>query len=458
MLSFQSISFSRRRPTETCSQIVQAVAPVFIGSFSDSYGRRPAILLCMVICVGVNIGLALQNSYAALLVLRCFQSFGSSTTVILSSAVTADLVTRAERGKYMAYSSLGTTLGPALGPLIGGVLVQFLGWRSTFWFLAIWAAVMLVIVMLFLPETSRSVVGNGAIPPQRWNRSIKQMFFDKPRQDDFAETATLAPPKRRPTPIDSFRLSCEKETALLLAASALLFAGYSMVLSSMPSELEDKYGFNALQVGLCYLPYGFGALSSRWTTGSLIDRNFRRHARRHGIEIQRNRQQRMTDFPVEAARLEITIPLVYVACVAVIAYAWVMNFQVHLAGPLIMLFILAHAISGATSTLITLVVDCHVDQPATATAASTFYRFLLGAGAVAIAVPIIERIGIGWTGTIIAFAQVLCSAMLWAVFKWGFKWRQEYRAKLEQKAAEKELRKKEKLGLGGSGLDLVDKK
>ena len=57
--------------------------------------------------------------------------------MVISSATVADLVTRAERGKYLAYSSLGSTLGPAVGPILGGVLTKFLGWRSIFWFLAI---------------------------------------------------------------------------------------------------------------------------------------------------------------------------------------------------------------------------------------------------------------------------------------------------------------------------------
>jgi hypothetical protein len=53
------------------------------------------------------------------MVLRCLQSAGSSGTIALGSAVVADLTTRAERGKYIGYSSMGISLGPALGPIIG---------------------------------------------------------------------------------------------------------------------------------------------------------------------------------------------------------------------------------------------------------------------------------------------------------------------------------------------------
>jgi len=58
--------------------VIQGLAPTFIGSISDKNGRRPAFLICFLLYVAANIGLALQNSYPALLVLRCLQAAGSS--------------------------------------------------------------------------------------------------------------------------------------------------------------------------------------------------------------------------------------------------------------------------------------------------------------------------------------------------------------------------------------------
>jgi hypothetical protein len=64
--------------TITVYMVCQGLAPMFIGSFSDGKGRRPGYLICFVIYLGANMGLALQDSYAALVVLRCLQSSGSS--------------------------------------------------------------------------------------------------------------------------------------------------------------------------------------------------------------------------------------------------------------------------------------------------------------------------------------------------------------------------------------------
>jgi hypothetical protein len=58
--------------------------------------------------------------------------------------------------------------------------------------------------------------------------------------------------------------------------------------------------------------------------------------------------------------------------VFIVVYAWVLNFEVHVAVLLLMLFLVAHALSGITSTLTTLIIGCHAEQPATATAARTF--------------------------------------------------------------------------------------
>jgi MFS family permease len=378
--------------------------------------------------------LALQNSYAALVVLRCLQSSGSSGTVALGAAVVTNLVTRAERGKYIGYASMGVTLGPSLGPVIGGLLNHFLGWRSIFWFFTIFAGTMMLLMIRFFPETSRSVVGNGSVPPQKWNVSVMRMIRQRRSLNGTpAENHTIARRKRRPNPFEAVKIAFEKEAGMILFIGAIIYAGYFSILSSLPSQLHEKYGFNSLQIGLCYLPYGIGSMSSRWTVGTMVDWNFRRHARRLGIEIIKNRQQSLSDFPVEVARLQITLPLIYASCISIIIYSWVMEYHTNLAEPLISLFLSGHTASGAFRSLSTLVVDINVESPATAVAANNLFRCLFGAGAVAAIVPIINRIGMGWTGTIIAFIWLTVSPILWAVMKWGHGWREEKRVK--EKAA-----------------------
>lgn len=93
--------------TLTSYMIFQGIAPTIFGDLADSAGRRPAYLIGFTIYIAANIGIATQNSFAALFVLRCLQSTGSSATVALGSGVVADISTSAERGTYMGWATTG---------------------------------------------------------------------------------------------------------------------------------------------------------------------------------------------------------------------------------------------------------------------------------------------------------------------------------------------------------------
>ncbi|KAE9402588.1 MFS general substrate transporter [Gymnopus androsaceus JB14] len=427
-----SIYFPALNTIASDLRIFQGLAPSVIGTVSDVHGRRPAYLLAFAIYVVANLALALQDSYAALLVLRCLQSAGSSATIALGSAVVADLVTRAERGSYIGYTSLSVSLGPALGPVVGGVLNQYLGWQSIFWFLLIFGGVLLIAIALFLPETGRRVVGDGSVQPPKWDLSLVQWLRIK-RSQPFnggveEDKSTLSVPLHRPNPL---RILLEPGSAITLGFGSLLFAGYFMVATTLSEQLEARFGFSSAIVGLCYLPLGFGSLISRWTAGQLFDWNFRRHARLLGITLDVTKQQQIKLFPIERIRLEVSIPMIYISCGTVLGYTWAMETNASLAGIEVALFFLGLFFSSAVQGLNTLVVDTHQDTPASATAANNMFRCFMSAGGTAIASYMIDRMGIGYMGVFISGVWICFSPFLWLVLLRGRKWREKQQAKRE---------------------------
>lgn len=64
--------------TITSYQIVSGIAPSIVGDMADQTGRRPVSLIAFSLYFVANLGLALQHSYPALVVLRCLQSAGAS--------------------------------------------------------------------------------------------------------------------------------------------------------------------------------------------------------------------------------------------------------------------------------------------------------------------------------------------------------------------------------------------
>lgn len=418
--------------TITSYMIFQALAPMFTAAASDETGRRPAYLICMVVYLGANIGIACQSNYAALFVLRCLQSAGSSGTITLVKGSVTDLATSQERGIYMAWATSGAILGPTIGPIIGGLLAQFLGWRSIFWFLTIFAGVALVAIFIFMPETCRTIVGDGSIPAQKWNVSVVTYF--KQRKQDQAELAAQRRETKGPgwpNPIPSLRIAVDKESGLVLFYSTIVFCSIYIVNAAMPSQFAAIYGFNSLQIGLCYIPIGIGSLVSIMSVGRLTDWNFRRHARIAGIDIAKGRESNLEKYPLEVARLQIAVPLVALNCVMLIIFGWVLETKRNLAAPLICLFVLGFVSVGCWEPMSLLVIDLNPTTAGASTAAGNLVRCGLGAGAVASVLPCINRIGNGWTFTLMSGICIFFSPIMFIVMRFGPQWRQENALKLE---------------------------
>ncbi|KAL1968564.1 hypothetical protein VTN77DRAFT_1774 [Rasamsonia byssochlamydoides] len=432
-----NVSISLINLTLTSYMIFQGIAPIFIGDFADKAGRRPAYLICFIIYIGANIGLALQNSYAALFVLRCLQSAGSSSTIALSSGVVADVSTVAERGSYMGFVTAGSLLGPSLGPVIGGLLAQYLGWRAIFWFLVILAATWLVPFIIFFPETARKVVGNGSIPPPTWNMSLSSYLKTRKisEADRAAVESTIDPRSRKlrfPNPLPTLAIVFQKDTSLLLFSNAIMFAGFYDIAASIPSIFRESYHLSDLQIGLCYLPFGVGSSLASIINGKFLDYNYRRIATQLGLPVVRNRQMDLKNFPIEKARLQIAFPLIGLACCFVIAFGWCLNYVVHIAAPTIILFFLGLCLTGSFNTVSTLLIDLYPNAAATATASNNITRCLLGAGATAIIEPMLTAMGRGWCFTFIAFVMMSTTPMLIASVRYGPKWREERRVRQEE--------------------------
>lgn len=443
-----NVSNSLINLTLTSYMIFQGLAPAFIGNLADTMGRRPAYMLCFVIYIAANIGLALQNSYAALFVLRCLQSTGSSATVAMASAVVSDVATPAERGAYMGFTTAGALLGPAVGPVIGGVLSQFLGWRAIFWFLTIFATVFLVVFALFFPETSRTIVGNGSDAPKSvFNMSVLNYLALRKaaRADTLSPCPDSAPvpptdktQRRLPNPLASLKIVLDKQNALLLFYNAFLFCAFYDIAATIPSTFAAIYGFNDLQIGLCYLPFGIGSLCAALINGQLLDRNFARFARNLQLDVKKGRDQDLAHFPIEKARLQVALPASYLACVLVICFGWVLHIDGPLAAILVILFFAAFFMSVAFNVTSTLIVDFYPRRAGTATAANNLVRCLLGAGATAVIIPMINGMGRGWTFTFLGLVIIAASPMLWANYVWGMEWREQRRVRDEKRERLKE--------------------
>ncbi|KAF8856352.1 MFS general substrate transporter [Acephala macrosclerotiorum] len=440
--------------TLTSYMIFQGLAPTIFGDLADMAGRRPAYIIAMIVYIGANIGLALQNSYAALFILRCMQSTGSSGAIALGYGVVADVSTSSERGTYMGIVGAGTMMGPALGPVIGGILAQFLGWRSIFWFLVIFVSCFLIPYALTVPESGRNVVGNGSIPPQGWNMTVlewwqlrKEKKSGELSRTETAEGRRLAQAElakarklRWPNPLKTVHIIMEKDVAMVLFYNSLIYTAFYDVVASIPQLFQEIYHFNDLQIGLCYIPFGCGCALASFINGRMLDRNYKKIARQIGFTIDRKRGDDLRHFPIERARLEIIWPLLYTGLACILCYGWALEKNTNLAAPLILQFFIGMCVNGSFNILSTLIVDLYPQSPATATAANNLVRCFIGASGTGIITIMIDHMGRGWCFTLISLVCAVASPMLTAELKWGMKWREERRVRTDKKKEEEKQR------------------
>ncbi len=443
------VSVSKINLTVTTYLIFQGITPMFIGGFADRLGRRPAYIICFVVFIAANIGLARSQNYASLLGVRCLQAAGISGTQSLCQAVVADIITSAERGQYIGFVTLSAILGPSLGPLIGGALTDSLGWRSIFWFLTISASITLVLVVLFLPETCRPIVGDGSIRPPKTNETLWQLI----KNCRWSKRSGSQPPVLPSTAVEgkatessfgvkhfftSLALLWNKELGLLLAYGGLIYSGINAISAALPSQFTEIYGFNSLEIGLMFLPMAAGSIVAVAMVGKAINWNYRRYAKKLGLKVDKSQQIDLANFPIEQARLEVALPLVYLTAAVMIAWGWALESRTSVAVPCVLAFVMGVVYIGVLNVFNTLITDLYRKKAGAAIAANWFVRCMMGAVMTAVIQPLILAVGSGWAYTIMGLSYVLFSPALILIMRKGMAWRKEEREKEERRMAEKE--------------------
>ncbi|OBT91045.1 hypothetical protein VE02_00083 [Pseudogymnoascus sp. 03VT05] len=439
------VSDAKINLTVTLFLVIQGIAPAFFADIADRAGRRPIYAICYLIFNIANIGLALQTNYTALLILRMVQSAGSSSTVSLANGVVGDIITSAERGTYIAFSSLAGIFGPMIAPVLGGAIAQYAGWHFLFWFQLIFSSAVYVPLLLFMPETCRAVVDDGSIPPPRWsrnftdtirhrNRARRGLVVDKVKQEQIRERYRIG----FPNPLATLRVVSDKATAIILICTGVGIGCFYAISTGAATAFNKHYNFNPLQISLMFIPIGAGSILSALISGRLIDWNYRRHAKRLGITVVKNQRQDLRNFPIESARLQVGFPILFLAGAAVMSYGWAIRAGAPLAAPIVVLFVAGFALTFTFQVLNVLLVDMWPGKAAVATSANNLVRCEIGAVFTGVIGPLTGRVGEGWAYTILAAGLVGVAPVLVVVMRRGVRWRGVRREREERKEGVRE--------------------
>jgi EmrB/QacA subfamily drug resistance transporter len=140
----------------TVYMLAATVTAVLVGKLSDIYGRKPFILIGLIVFIIGSFLAGLSNTIYELIVYRGIQGLGGG--IIMSTAFTAvgDLFAPRERGRWQGLMSAVFGLASVFGPTLGGYIVDHADWHWVFWvFLPVGFAALVLIWILF-PAKERS--------------------------------------------------------------------------------------------------------------------------------------------------------------------------------------------------------------------------------------------------------------------------------------------------------------
>ncbi|KAK7722571.1 hypothetical protein SLS64_001108 [Diaporthe eres] len=357
--------------TLTLYVVVQAVMPAFFAPAADAHGRRVISIITYIILTVASLGLAINDisgnrSYVALILLRAMSALGASACASITYGVVSDVCIPAQRGTMVGPAISAANVGTVLGPVIGGLIA----WRTgggawVFFTLAIFGATSLVLMIFLLPETARSVVGDGSegqrlektgwrefvLLGPRWDQhrgsevehgegGDKESHGMVPGENEVVKTqeqaaADAMEAKKNfvvPNPFSCLSIILSRDTALVLWLASCNYAVWYCVTTSIPQIYADIYGWSELNIGLAYLPAAITIFASGFITGPWNNYEYRKTAREEGVPAD---SHRVDGFPIEKARARQLWPSFFCTHLGIAGLGWAVQKRTHPAVPLV---------------------------------------------------------------------------------------------------------------------------
>ena len=131
------------------------IGQFFAGSLMDSFGRYRPVIIALILFIVSNIGIILTRNILLVDVSRGVQGLCVSFIAVGKRTFFVDAYTGKQQQSYTSLLTIVWAVAPIIAPYLGGYLQVHFGWTSCFYFLAIYAGILLITELRYGGETLR---------------------------------------------------------------------------------------------------------------------------------------------------------------------------------------------------------------------------------------------------------------------------------------------------------------
>ncbi|EXJ76294.1 uncharacterized protein A1O5_00802 [Cladophialophora psammophila CBS 110553] len=379
-----------------------AFGPLVIAPLSEVYGRKPLYITTSILFLIFTLGCGVSMNIGMLVAFRFLAGTAGSCPITVGSGTIADTFRQEERGRIMGLWQFSVLFGPSLGPVLGSWIAESYGWRWDFYVLAICTAVYIGLAIPFQDET---------YPVLLLERKVERLRAETGNQQLRSALATSAKSPRHLLFISITRpikLLCG--SLIVFGCSLYVAVGYGymyLIFSTITRVFLDQYHFNRSTVGLVFLGVGIGQFISLGLFSVYSDKLLQKLAKAKGGQM----------------KPEYRLPLLWPGAVLVpaglLVYGWSAEYKLHPIIPIIGTGLLG---AGTLWTLLPIgiyLVDAFTVYAASATAATTVLRSILGALVPLAGARVYDVLGLGWGNTVLAGVSVALTPLIWVFIRYG---------------------------------------
>lgn len=142
---------------------------IVYGPLSDRFGRKPVLLVSLILYVAFALACWAAPSFTLLLAARMAQGGAAASTRVLVVSIVRDRFEGPRMARIMSLAFLVFLLIPMLAPLFGQLTLLVASWRAIFFGLALGGAIMLLWALIRLPETLHPEYRRPLDPKTIWD-------------------------------------------------------------------------------------------------------------------------------------------------------------------------------------------------------------------------------------------------------------------------------------------------